>query len=128
MKGTIFAINISDIKKGSKHQIEEGYLIKDTGLEGDAYNKPGQRQISLTSFENIEKQRECPRIGITDPDRVAPGDFSETLTLIGTDISKIKINDILQVGDDVQIRISGRGMRCHQFCPWGRKEGECPVP
>lgn len=128
MNGIIFAINISDVKKGPKRQIEKGYLIKDTGLEGDACNRPGARSISLTSVENIEDQQFCPRINRTEPEKVGPGHFSETLTLSGIDLSAIKINDILQLGDEAVIRITERGMECFKYCPWGRKEGECPVP
>ncbi len=128
MNGIILAINISDKKKDPKHQIQKGYLIKDTGLEGDAHNRQGARSISLTSLEKIDDQQVCPRVNRTGPDKVRPGDFSETLTLSRIDISELKINDILQLGDEAEIRITGRGMECHKFCPWGRKEGDCPVP
>ena len=40
-------------KKSGKLSIQSGELLKDIGLKGDAYNKPGDRQISIISVENL---------------------------------------------------------------------------
>lgn len=128
MKGKIFAINIALDKKAPKIQVPSGNLIKDIGLEGDAYNKPPKRQISLISTELISEQAECPRTGAEPEFIVKSGSFKETLTTEGIDLSKINIGDIFKIGNSVKIQISEKGMTCWEFCPWNKPEGECPLP
>jgi MOSC domain-containing protein YiiM len=128
MKGIIAYINFTPDKKEPKKQIQKGKLIKDAGLEGDAYNKPLNRQISLISTELISEQAECPRTGAEPEFIVKPGSFKETLTTEGIDLSKINIGDIFKIGNSVKIRISEKGMTCWEFCPWNKPEGECPLP
>lgn len=128
MKGKIISINTADEKKKPKRSISEGLLVKGIGLEGDAYNKPPFRQISITSVELLKAQVHCPRVGKGEELAVSPGDFSETLTVEGLEISKIGIGDIFLIGSDAKIRISEKGMTCWKFCPWGKAENECPLP
>ena len=128
MNGKIACINFTPDKKEQKKQVASGNLIKDIGLEGDAYNKPLKRQISLISAELIREQAECPRTGTEPEFIVKPGSFKETLTTESLDLSKIKIGDILKIGDTVKIQITEKGMTCWEFCPWNKPEGECPLP
>jgi len=128
MYGRIAYINFTPDKKEQKKQIPTGKLIKDTGLEGDAYNKPPKRQISLISAELIREQAECPRTGSEPEFIVNPGSFKETLTTEGIDLSKINIGDLFKIGNSVKIQISEKGMTCWEFCPWNKPEGECPLP
>ena len=128
MKGKIAYINFTRDKKEPKEQIVSGDLIKDTGLEGDAYNKQGARQISVTSVELLSEQAQCPRAG-REPDFVVkPGDFRETLTTEGLDLALINTGDVFLIGESAKIRITEKGMTCFEYCPWGRLEGECPLP
>mgnify|MGYP001766189656 FL=1 len=117
MNGKIACINFTPDKKEQKKQVASGNLIKDIGLEGDAYNKPLKRQISLISAELIREQAECPRTGTEPEFIVKPGSFKETLTTESLDLSKIKIGDILKIGDTVKIQITEKGMTCWEFCP-----------
>jgi len=128
MKGKIVSINISPEKKTPKKQVLSGKLIKDIGLESDAYNKPPDRQISIISAELIKDQAECPRVGKEPEYIVKPGYFKETLTTEDIDLSIVNIGDILTVGEKAKIQITEKGMTCWEFCPWGRLEGECPLP
>jgi MOSC domain-containing protein YiiM len=126
MTGKIHSINIAEKKKGGKTQIKSGKLIKDIGLEGDAYNKPDDRQISITSIELIEEQNFCPRVRTED--NLISGDFSETITTSGIDLSKISVGDKFKVGETAEIEISQIGMTCFKFCPIGKVKNECPLP
>ena len=128
MKGKIIAINLATEKKTQKKQVASGYFIKDVGLECDAYNKPPERQISIISAELIKDQAECPRVGKEPEYIVKPGDFKETLTTEGLDLSNVNVGDIFKVGEKAKIQITEKGMTCWEFCPWGRLEGECPLP
>jgi len=128
MKGKIAYINFTRDKKEPKEHIVSGDLIKDTGLEGDAYNKPGQRQISVTSVELLSEQGQCPRSGREPEFVVKPGDFRETLTTEGLDLGLVNTGDVFLIGESAKIRITEKGMTCFEYCPWGRLEGECPLP
>jgi len=126
MKGKIYSVNIADEKKGDKKYIQQGNLLKDIGLEGDAYNKSGDRQITLTSIEKIKEQDFCPRIRIEGD--LIPGDFSETLTLEEIDLDEISVGDIFKIGEIAKIEITKIGMTCYKFCPIGKEKDECPLP
>ena len=126
MKGKIYSINIAEKKKGGKTSVQSGELLKDIGLKGDAYNKPGDRQISLISVEQIKEQNFCPRVR-SEGDLI-PGDFSETLTIEEIDISNISVGDTFKIGESAEIKISQIGMTCYKFCPIGKEKDECPLP
>jgi MOSC domain-containing protein YiiM len=128
MKGKIVSINVSAEKKGLKKQIPTARLIKDAGLEGDAYNKPPDRQISIVSAELIREQSQCPRAGTGTESEVGAGSFKETITTEGLDLSNIKAGDIFMIGQTAKVEISEKGMTCWEYCPWGRLDGECPLP
>jgi hypothetical protein len=52
--GRIFSINISPQKKSPKSMQRSGRLVAGVGLEGCSC-RPGTRQVSLLSIEDIEK-------------------------------------------------------------------------
>ncbi|MDA3884216.1 MAG: MOSC domain-containing protein [Candidatus Delongbacteria bacterium] len=126
MKGKIFSINIAEKKKGGKSSVQSGELIKDIGLKGDAYNKPGDRQISLISIEKINEQDFCPRVRVSG--ELIPGDFSETLTIEGMNFEDVSVGDTFKIGENALIEISQIGMTCYKFCPIGKEKDECPLP
>ena len=128
MKGKIYSINIAEKKKGDKLQIQSGELLKDIGLKGDAYNKPGDRQISITSIEKIKEQDLCPRVQDNYDIELKSGDFSETLTIEGIDLAGISVGDTFIIGDNTKIEITQIGMTCYKFCPIGKEKDECPLP
>ncbi|MDY0016320.1 MAG: hypothetical protein RBS89_00600 [Candidatus Delongbacteria bacterium] len=128
MNGKIFAINISSEKKTPKKQISSGNLIKDTGLKGDAYNKIPNRQISITTIELLKEQALCPRVSKNSDFTVKTGDYCETLTISGIDLSQVETGDTFLIGEKARICISGKSMDCWVFCPWNKLEGECPLP
>lgn len=128
MKGKIIAVNITSEKKTPKKQVQKGNLINNFGLEGDAYNKPPNRQISITSIELLNEQAQCPRVSKNSDNTVKIGDYCETITVEGIDLSQVKTGDTFFIGEKAKINISGKGMDCWEFCPWNKPEGECPLP
>ena len=128
MKGKIHSINIAEKKKGDKLQIPSGELLKNIGLKGDAYNKPGDRQISITSVEKIKEQDFCPRVQDNYDIELKSGDFSETLTVEGIDLADVSVGDTFIIGDNAKIEITQIGMTCYKFCPIGKEKDECPLP
>ena len=55
--GTVKAVCISEKKGTAKQNIGECRLIENYGLEGDAHAGNWHRQVSLLSYEEVEKFR-----------------------------------------------------------------------
>ncbi|MBP9958044.1 MAG: MOSC domain-containing protein, partial [Synergistaceae bacterium] len=56
-KGRIIAVCTSKTKGTVKHDVGEGLLIEELGIEGDAHSGFAHRQISLISIEDIDTMR-----------------------------------------------------------------------
>ncbi|NLD04956.1 MAG: MOSC domain-containing protein [Synergistaceae bacterium] len=103
-----------------KHDVGEGLLLEEIGIEGDAHAGFMHRQVSLIAIEDIRTMMEKL------PDLV-PGSFAENLTTEGFDLSALKIGDRLKVGDTI-LEVSQIGKECHTKCEVFKKTGECIMP
>jgi len=126
--GEVFSINISLHKGTSKFPVEKAYLVENSGIREDAHAGFFHRQISLLSWESIEKEnlyleKEKHRIL-----KLKPGDFAENITTKGIDLSSLKIGDKIKVGQEVLLEISQIGKKCHTLCEISKKIGRCIMP
>ena len=55
MRGKILSINIGTKKDIPKRPVKQGNLKEDWGLVGDVHSGPGDRQVSLLTWESIRK-------------------------------------------------------------------------
>ncbi|NLV58261.1 MAG: MOSC domain-containing protein, partial [Clostridiales bacterium] len=53
-QGVIRAICVSSARGTEKHEITQGRLVENWGLEGDAHGGDWHRQISLLSLARVE--------------------------------------------------------------------------
>ena len=75
--GGIIAVSTSHKKGTKKEQYQQGLLMENHGLTGDAHSSSEtHRQISLLAIESIKKMRD---LGLD----VSPGDFAENITTMG---------------------------------------------
>ncbi len=118
--GKIIAVCTSPEKGMIKHDVGEGLLLEEIGIEGDAHAGFMHRQVSLISIEDIRTRMEKL------PDLV-PGSFAENLTTEGFDLSVLKIGDRLRVADSV-LEVTQIGKECHTRCEVFRKTGDCIMP
>ena len=118
--GKIIAVCTSPEKGMIKHDVGEGLLLEELGIEGDAHAGFMHRQVSLISIEDIRTMMEKL------PDLV-PGSFAENLTTEGFDLSALKIGDRLKVGETI-LEVSQIGKECHTKCEVFRKTGDCIMP
>lgn len=118
--GKIIAVCTSPEKGMIKHDVGEGLLLEEIGIEGDAHAGFMHRQVSLIAIEDIQTMMEKL------PDLV-PGSFAENLTTEGFDLSVLKIGDRLRVADSV-LEVSQIGKECHTRCEVFRKTGDCIMP
>lgn len=117
----VVSINISREKGVSKSPVEEGFLRKDLGVEGDAHAGPGNRQVSLLALEAIDSFNRGVSAGT---EKVKPGDFGENLTISGMRPDLLKPGIKLKVGDAL-IEISLIGKKCLKPCAIYRKFKSC---
>jgi len=117
----IVSIAVSRKKGTQKTPVEEAYLSKDHGLEGDAHAGPWHRQVSLLASESIEEAR---RRGLD----VGFGDFAENIATTGIDWKKLPIGTRVRLGEKVMIEITQIGKECLNRCAIYYKAGDCIMP
>ena len=109
-------------KKGTrKVQVEQGELVADHGLQGDAHAGPWHRQVSFLAAESIEKARK----GGLD---VGFGDFAENIATSGIDWQRVPIGAQVELGDSALVEITQIGKACHNRCAIYYKAGDCIMP
>ena len=121
MKGTVVSINLSEKKGTPKKQIEQGVLIENFGLEGDAHAGKWRRQVSLLGVESIEKAKLGPTNGLCH------GVFAENITTRGLELYTLPVGTKLKVGDCL-LELSQIGKECHEGCQISKLVGQCVMP
>jgi MOSC domain-containing protein YiiM len=120
-QGRIVAVSISDRKGEVKHNVPQGRLLVDHGLEGDAHAEGGHRQLSLLALESIDKMR-------AGGAQVNPGDFAENLTTLGLEVCSLPVGTRLKVGTEIELEITQIGKACHKGCAIRELVGDCVMP
>jgi len=121
MKGTVVAVNISEKKGTPKKTVEEGVLIENFGLQGDAHAGKWHRQVSLLGVESIEKAKLGPTNGLCH------GVFAENITTEGIELYTLPVGTKLRVGESL-LEISQIGKECHEGCAVSKLVGQCVMP
>lgn len=117
----IVSIAVSKKKGTPKTPVEEAYIYKDHGLEGDAHAGPWHRQVSLLASESIDKARAQ---GLD----VGFGDFAENIATVGIDWKNLPIGTRARFGEQVVVEITQIGKECHNRCAIYYKAGDCIMP
>ena len=121
MKGTVVAVNIREKKGTPKKTVEEGVLIENFGLQGDAHAGKWRRQVSLLGVESIEKAKLGPTNGLCH------GVFAENITTEGIELYTLPVGTKLRVGESL-LEISQIGKECHEGCAVSKLVGQCVMP
>jgi MOSC domain-containing protein YiiM len=117
----IVSIAVSKKKGTPKTPVEEAFLSRDHGLEGDAHAGPWHRQVSLLASESIEQANAQ---GLD----VGFGDFAENIATVGVDWKTLPIGTRARLGEQVMIEITQIGKECHNRCAIYYKAGDCIMP
>jgi MOSC domain-containing protein YiiM len=117
----IVAVSISDRKGIPKSNINEGLLVKEFGLSGDAHGGPWHRQVSLLAMESIQKMKD---LGLN----VHPGSFAENITTEGIVLPELPIGTRLRLGPEALVEVTQIGKECHDRCAIYRLAGDCVMP
>lgn len=117
----IVSIALSKKKGTRKVQVEQGLVIKNYGLKGDAHAGPWHRQVSFLASESIERAR---KHGLD----VTFGDFAENIATSGVDWKKLPVGTRVKIGNSAEVEISQIGKECHNKCAIYYKAGDCIMP
>ncbi len=118
----VVAVCRSERKGTRKARIEEGVLLENWGLDGDAHAGPWHRQVSLLADESYEKARAL--WGLT----VSHGDFAENLATRGIDLKSLPVGTRLSIGTCALLEITQIGKKCHTGCEIAQETGRCIFP
>lgn len=118
--GEIAAVCISEKKGTAKKNIGECLLLENYGLENDAHAGNWHRQVSLLSYEEVEKFRQRGA-------DVADGAFGENLLVKGFDFKTYPVGTIFQC-NEVLLEITQIGKTCHSECEIFHMVGDCIMP
>jgi MOSC domain-containing protein YiiM len=109
-------------KKGTrKASVDEAYLKKEHGLEGDAHAGNWHRQVSFLASEEIDNARQS---GLD----VTFGDFAENIATTGIDWKNIPVGTRIRLGPEALVEITQIGKECHNRCAIYYKAGDCIMP
>jgi len=117
----IVSIAISKKKGTRKTPVDEAFISRDHGLEGDAHAGKWHRQVSFLSSESIEGAKEQ---GLD----VTFGDFAENIASEGIDWKTLPVGTHVQLGAEVRVEITQIGKECHNKCAIYYKAGDCIMP
>jgi MOSC domain-containing protein YiiM len=117
----IVSIATSKKKGTQKSTVDEAFLKKEHGLEGDAHAGSWHRQVSFLASEEIDKAREK---GL----EVTFGDFAENIATTGVDWKKIPVGSRVRLGPHALVEITQIGKECHNRCAIYYKAGDCIMP
>ena len=117
----IVSIAISKKKGTRKTPVDEAFISKDHGLEGDAHAGKWHRQVSFLSSESIEGAK-AQGLDVTF------GDFAENIASEGIDWKTLPIGTHVRLGDKVLVEITQIGKECHNKCAIYYKAGDCIMP
>ena len=119
--GKIVAVCTSEKKGVQKKNVNTAELVVEHGLKGDAHAGNWHRQVSLLSYEKVEKFKEK---GV----EVKEGDFGENLLVEGIDLAKLPIGTKIKINEEVELEVTQIGKKCHSHCEIYKVVGDCIMP
>lgn len=117
----IVGISLSKGKGVPRDSIEEGMMIEDFGLEGDARGGKGSRQISILGIETREKIR------IKGIKGICSNRFAENLSIQGIELYKMPVGTRVEIGESLH-EITQIGKECHAECSILQDARSCVMP
>jgi MOSC domain-containing protein YiiM len=118
--GEVVAVCISEKKGTAKKNVGKCRFIENFGLENDAHAGNWHRQVSLLSYDEVEKFRARGA-------KVADGAFGENLLVKGFDFKTYPVGTVFKC-NDVVLEITQIGKQCHSECEIYRMVGDCIMP
>ena len=103
MNGELMGVSIANKRGTPKKNINKAFLKKNLGIEGDSHSGDWHRMLSILPYEVLEYVNKKKNLNFE------PGGFAENLTIKGIDFDKVKIGDMLKIGQSAIIKITQKG-------------------
>lgn len=120
-EGIVKAVCISEKKGEQKHEIAEGFLKTDHGIEGDAHAGNWHRQVSLLAAESVAKVQKSLDFPLKN------GDFAENILTEGIVLHQLPVGTKMQIGA-AEGEVTQIGKECHHGCAIRELAGDCVMP
>lgn len=120
-EGVVKAVCISEKKGEQKHEIAEGFLKTDHGIEGDAHAGNWHRQVSLLAAESVAKVQKSLDFSLKN------GDFAENILTEGIVLHQLPVGTRMQLGA-AEGEVTQIGKECHHGCAIRELAGDCVMP
>ena len=117
----VVAVSKSTVKVQKKVNQEQGRLLENIGLEGDAHADGSHRQLSLLALESIQYMQKQGAL-------VRPGDFAENITTEGISLHTLPLGTHLKIGESIELEVTQIGKECHSGCAIAKQVGSCIMP
>ena len=102
--GEVVAIHVRSGHRQPMQSLEEGIAISDQGLQGDYKGQPGSaRQVLVMDRETLDNLH------------VEPGMIRENLTLQGIPVASLQPGQVLFIGDEVTLEVTGPCAPCSRM-------------
>lgn len=118
--GVVKAVCTSGKRGTQKQNVGSALFQVGWGVSGDAHGGDWHRQVSLLSYDQIERFN---RLGAG----VQHGDFGENLVVEGIDFRSLPVGTFLKCGEAV-LEMTQIGKECHTHCQIYQKMGDCIMP
>ena len=103
-QGSIVSIQIAEKSRQPMKSVPKARAVSDLGLEGDRHAEKGSaRQILLMDRETL------------DEFRLEPGAVRENMTTQGLDLEKLQPGNVLFIGSEVTLEVTGDCEPCHRM-------------
>lgn len=119
-KGTVSALFLLREKGSGRIEIDAGRFERETGLAGDAYAGPGDRQVPVYCDAGRKRLSEGPDDGLCF------ARFLETLRLGEIDTLELDTGDLLSSGEAV-LEVTAVRKRCFPECPIVARGERCDL-
>lgn len=118
MIADVLGIKLSVEKGKDRVEVKEGVLLKDYGLEGDAYSGSGSREVCLMSVMTKKTLSQYS-------EGLCMARFVPSI-LIDLDPQTVSVGSVLKLGE-AEVLITNKGKRCFPECKIIHQKRTCPL-
>jgi cyclic pyranopterin phosphate synthase len=119
--GRIRSLSINAERGQLKEPVETVHLKPGWGIEGDGHGGDWNRQVSLLSWEGIN------RMALRNQSPVNPGEMAENIVSEGIELVMLPIGSLLRLGETAVVRVTQIGKEDHPSVVT-RKFGQSLIP
>lgn len=103
----VHSICVSAQRGTLKKEVSEAVFVQNFGIEGDGHGGDWGRQVTLLSWESVQKSNR------KHDKTMGPGDFAENVCIEGLDALDLQAGDRVRLGADAVLQVTQIGKPDH---------------